>query len=198
MLVRPAEPRDDRAVAALIYETAAGRFDHFAGDRDRALRLLRATIAKPGNDTSRDGIVLAELDHQIAGIVAMFPMAEGDKRRRRFNRAAMRRRAPWHWPRLMRLERMGEELDPDPRHDALYIDALATDERFRRRGVANRLLDAAADRARELGLRALALDTTAANAPARALYEKAGFRLTGEEPAGPIIPAVVFYEREVA
>ena len=36
------------------------------------------------------------------------------------------------------------------------------------------------------------------NAPARALYEGAGFRLTGEEPAGPIIPAVVFYERELA
>ena len=198
MIVRPAEPRDDRAVAALIYETAAGRFDHFAGDRDRALRLLLKTIAAPGNDTSRDGIVVAELDRQIAGIVAMFPMPEGEERRHRFNRIAMRRRAPWHWPRMLRLERMGEELDPEPRSDALYIDALATDERFRRRGVASRLLDAAADRARELGLRAVALDTAAANAPARALYEGAGFVLTGEEPAGPIIPAVVFYERELA
>jgi ribosomal protein S18 acetylase RimI-like enzyme len=198
MQVRPAEPRDDRAVAALMYETASGRYDHFAGDRDRALRLLLTTIARPGNDTSRDGIVVAELDGQIAGMVATFPMAEGDERRRRFNRSAMRRRAPWHWPRLRRLERMGEELDPEPRADALYIDALATDERFRRRRVATTLLDAAAERARELGLRALALDTTAANTAARALYEKAGFRLTGEEPAGPIIPAVVFYERELA
>lgn len=198
MLVRPAEPRDDRAVAALIYETAAGRFDHFAGNRDRALRLLGTTIAQPGTDTSRDGIVVAEIDRQIAGVVVTFPMAEGEERRHRFNRIAIRRRAPWHWPRLLRLERMGEDLDPEPRRDALYIDALATDERFRRRGVASSLLDAAADRARELGLRALSLDTTAANAPARALYERAGFRLTGEEPAGPIIPAVVFYERELA
>ena len=94
MLVRPAEPRDDRAVAALIYETAAGRFDHFAGNRDRALRLLAATIAKPGNDTSRDGILLVEVDRQIAGIVVTFPMAEGEGRRHRFNRMAMRRRAP--------------------------------------------------------------------------------------------------------
>jgi ribosomal protein S18 acetylase RimI-like enzyme len=196
--LRPAEPRDDAALARLVYETAAGRFDLFAGDRARALRLLERTVARPGNDTSRDLAVVAEIDGAVAGMLLAFPETEGAERRRRFNRHAMLRRPPWRWPRLRRVARMGDELDPEPRPDVLYIDALATDERFRRRGVATALLGAADERARALGLMRLALDTAASNSAARALYEGAGFRLTREEPAGPVIPAVVFYERKVA
>jgi ribosomal protein S18 acetylase RimI-like enzyme len=196
--LRPAEPRDDAAVGRLIYETAAGRYDLFAGDRERALRLLAATIRRPGNDTSREGVVVVEVDGEVAGVLAAFPVREGTERRRRFIGQVLRHRAPWHWLRLLRLARMGERLGPEPPDDALYIDALATDGRFRRRGVATALLDAADDRARRLGLTKLALDTTAANTGARALYEGNGFRLSAELPAGPVIPAVVFYEREVA
>jgi ribosomal protein S18 acetylase RimI-like enzyme len=143
-------------------------------------------------------VVVAEVDGEVAGVLAAFPVREGTERRRRFIGQVLRHRAPWHWPRLLRLARMGEQLGPEPPSDALYVDALATDDRYRRRGVATALLDAADDRARLLGLRKLALDTTAANTGARALYERNGFRLTDELPAGPIIPAVVFYEREVA
>ena len=198
MLVRPAEPRDDRAVAALIYETAAGRYDLYSGNRDRALRTLAVTIPRPGNDTSRDGVIVVEIDGQVAGAVVSFPAVEEVARRRRFLRHAVRRRPPWRWPRILRNARLGEQISPDPGADALYIDALATDERFRRRGVGVALLDAAADRARGLGLRRLALDTGAANAPARALYESYGFRLGGEIPPTGAIPAIVFYERDVA
>jgi ribosomal protein S18 acetylase RimI-like enzyme len=196
--LRPAEPRDDRAVAALMYATAAGRYDLYMGDRERSLKLLAASIAAPGNDTSRDGVVVAEIGGEVAGAVASFPAYEGERRRRRLIHMVLRRRAPWHWPRLLRLARMGEDLDPEPPARALYVDALATDGRFRRRGVATALLGAAEERARALGLTTLALDTTAANSGARALYEGFGFRLTGELPAGPVIPAIVFYERDVA
>jgi ribosomal protein S18 acetylase RimI-like enzyme len=198
MVVRPAEPRDDRAVAALLYETAAGRYDLFTGNRDRALKILSRTIARPGNDTSRDGAIVVEIDGQVAGAVVSFPAIEETARRRRSLRQALRRRAPWRWPRILRNARLGERISPPPGDDALYIDALASDERFRRRGVGTALLDAAAERARALGLRKLALDTGAANAPARALYERYGFRLSGEVPATGSIPAIVFYELEVA
>jgi GNAT superfamily N-acetyltransferase len=193
--LRPAEPRDDAAVARLIYSTASGRYDLFAGDRARALRFLQSAIASPGNDTSREGVIVAEIGGEVAGALAAFPSAEGPPRRRRLIVRALRGRAPWHWGRLLRIARMGEA-GPQPPRDSLYIDALATDERFRRRGVARALLDAAGERARSLGLAKLALDTTAANSGARALYESAGFRLTGDLPAGPVIPAVVFYERD--
>jgi GNAT superfamily N-acetyltransferase len=196
--LRPGEPRDDEAIAELLYATAAGRYDLYAGGRERALRLLRRTIARPGNDTSRDGVTVAEIGGEVVGVLAAFPAPEGKMRRRRLIVQALRQRAPWNWPRLMRIARMGEELGPEPAPDSLYIDALATGERFRRRGVASALLGAADERARSSGMTKLALDTTAANTGARALYEAAGFRLTAELPAGPVIPAVVFYERDVA
>jgi len=181
-----------------MYSTAPGRYDLYTGGRDQALALLRRTIARPGNDTSREGVMVAEVDGVVAGVLTTFPTAEGTARRRRLVAQVMRHRAPWHWPPLLRLARMGEQFGPEPPPDSLYIDALATDRRFRRRGVATALLGAAAGRARSLGLAKLALDTTAENSGARALYERAGFRLTGELPAGPVIPAVVFYERDVA
>ena len=78
-----------------------------------------------------------------------------------------------------------------------YIDGLATDARFRRRGVARALIEAAADRARERGLTSLALDTTQRNSGARALYEAAGFQAVAEFPQTGVIPPIVFYVREV-
>jgi hypothetical protein len=109
-VIRPAEPRDDPAIARLLYETASGRYDLFTGGRERALRLLAATVATPGNDTSRDGVVVAELDGEVAGVVAAFPTREGDERRRRWLRMAYRRRAPWHWPGMRRSAARGEAI----------------------------------------------------------------------------------------
>src|SRR3954453_12722721 len=94
--VRPAEPRDDAAVARLLYESASGRYDLFAGSREGALRLLAATVAAPATAWSREGVVVAELDGEPAGALASFPSREGEERRRRWLRLAYRRRAPWH------------------------------------------------------------------------------------------------------
>jgi ribosomal protein S18 acetylase RimI-like enzyme len=197
-VIRPAEPRDDPAIARLLYETASGRYDLFAGSRERSLRLLAATIATPGNDTSRDGVVVAELDGQVAGIVAAFASAEGDERRREWLRIAYRRRAPWHWPGMRRAAARGDAIPFEPPADSLYIDGLATDARFRRRGVATTLLGAADERARRLGLSSLALDTAATNAGARALYEATGFQVAKELEPAPPLPGIVFYVRDVA
>jgi ribosomal protein S18 acetylase RimI-like enzyme len=195
---RPAEPRDDGAVACLLYESASGRYDLFAGGRDRALRLLRATIARSGNDTSRDGVLVAEVDGEVAGALAAFPASEARDRSRAWLRLALRRRAPWQWPRMLRIAGLGERIDFEPPPDSLYIDGLATDSRFRRRGVAVALLDAAAERARERGLTALALDTSETNLAAQMLYERAGFGLVGRQPGDDPIPPTVFYVRDVA
>jgi ribosomal protein S18 acetylase RimI-like enzyme len=196
--IRPAEPRDDSTVARLLYESASGRYDLFAGGRERALRLLASTIATPGNDTSRDGVVVAELDGEPAGALASFPTREGDERRRRWLRIAYRRRAAWHWPGMMRVSAAGDAIPYEPPIDSLYIDGLTTDERFRRRGVATALLAAADERARALGLTSLALDTAEANAAAQALYARAGFRVAARVEPSPPIPGVVCYERDVA
>jgi ribosomal protein S18 acetylase RimI-like enzyme len=196
--VRPAEARDDAAVARLLYESASGRYDFFAGGRERALRLLGATIASPGNDTSREEVLVAEVDGEVAGAMASFPGDEGPRRRDRFLRMTLRRRAPWRWMGILRMARAGARSSPAPPPGSLYIDGLATAARFRRRGVATALLHAADARARSLGLTSVALDTAEHNLGAQALYEGTGFRESRRVRARGGIPAIVFYERDVA
>jgi ribosomal protein S18 acetylase RimI-like enzyme len=196
--VRPAESRDDAAVAGLLYESASGRYDFLAGDRERALRLLAVTIATPGTDSSRGDVLVAEVDGVVAGAMASFPGEEGPRRRGRFLRLALRHRAPWHWPGILRIARAGARSTPEPPPGSLYVDGLATDIHYRRRGVATALLAAADERARSLGLERVVLDTAEHNVTAHALYRGARFHEGGRIPARGDIPAIVFYERDVA
>jgi ribosomal protein S18 acetylase RimI-like enzyme len=140
---------------------------------------------------------VAELEGAIAGVMSTFPSEEGDERRRRFLRVALRRRPPWRWPRIIHVARQGSSRAPQPPPHSFYIDALATAEGFRRRGVAVALLQETERMARERGFEALALDTTAGNSSARALYERFGFGIGQEVPAEPPIPAMVGYVKRL-
>jgi ribosomal protein S18 acetylase RimI-like enzyme len=196
-LIRAATDEDVEAAARLIYLTSPGGFNLFGGGEGRGVRLIEAAFADPGTDCARDVITLAELDGRIAGAMASFPSAEGDERRRRFVRVAMRRRPPWRWPRIVRVARHGARHSPAPPAESLYVDSLATAEGFRRRGVAAALIEAAERDARKRGLAAVALDTRATNDGARALYERLGFEVSAEVPASPPIPALVGYVKKL-
>ena len=197
MRIRPAEPDEADAVAALLYETAGGLYDLFAAGRGRAARVLRAAYAREGNTASREVVRVAEIDGQIAGAIAAFPVVEGDDRARRFLRLTLWRTPPWHWPRTLRVFRLGGELTPPAPGDALYVDALATDARFRRRGVATALLRAAEAQARHRGLQAVALDTAERNLPAQALYESFGMERSGRSQGIGDIPGAIAYVKRV-
>jgi ribosomal protein S18 acetylase RimI-like enzyme len=196
-LTRPARDDDGAAAASLIYLTSPDGFNLFGGDRRRGLRLIESAFATQGTDCSRDVVTVAELNGEVAGAMAAFPSAEGEERRRKFVRVAMSRRAPWRWPRIMRVARHGARHAPTPPPRSFYIDSLATAERFRRRGVAAALLEAAERAARERGLAAVALDTRSSNTGARALYERYGFEVHVEVPESPPIPALVGYVKRL-
>jgi len=196
--VRP--PSDDEAevVADLLYETAGGMYDLFAGGRDRAARILRAAYERDGNSASREVVTVAALDGRVAGAMAAFPVAEGDARARAFLRLALARTPPWRWARTLRVFRMGGRLTPPAPGDAIYVDALATAADFRRRGVATALLEAAERRARAAGLRAVALDTAERNLSAQALYEGFGMQRSGRSEAVGDIPGAIAYVKRLA
>ena len=63
--------------------------------------------------------------------------------------------------------------------DELQIDNLAVAEQWRRHGIGRTLLKSALSHASGLGARAATLEVRAANAPARAFYEKEGFMPVG-------------------
>lgn len=195
--IRQAGADEVDPVVQLLYETAGGMYDLFAGGRERAARILRAAYVRDGNSASRDTVSLAEIDGRIAGAMAAFPVREGDRRARAFLRLTLSRTPPWLWPRTLRVFRLGGEVTPPAPADALYVDALATHADFRRRGVARALLETAERRARAAGLHAVALDTAKTNHAAQALYEGFGMERSGESRGTDRVPGAVAYVKRL-
>ena len=138
-------------------------YDRFAGGRERALRVLERSVGEPGNASSAETIWVVELDGQLAGAMAAFPVDEAGDRSRAFLSVVLRGSPPWCWPTSLYLYWAGGRAAPSPPASAFYIDALATDPVFRRRGAARALLAQAEREARKRHLPAIALDTTIDN-----------------------------------
>ena len=194
MQVREARHDDVAAVAGLLHESSPRLYDHFAGNRDRALAILEEAYVRPGNVASREVIRVVELDGRPVAAMAVFPIAEGPERARGFIRLAIRRVPFWLWLRTLRLYRAGTRV---AREDALYIDALATDPAVRRRGAARALLAEAEREAEAHGLRAVTLDTTLDNDTARALYANAGFDEVAYRSATRALPGFVALVKQI-
>jgi ribosomal protein S18 acetylase RimI-like enzyme len=196
--VRGAQPADFAHVARLLHHSAADMYDRFAGGRERALRVLERSLKEPGTASSADVVKVVSLDRHVAGAMAAFPVDEAGARARAFLRLALRVAPPWRWPTAMYLYWAGGRAAPSPPASALYIDALATDPAFRRRGVARALLAGAEREARERRLPTLALDTTISNRPARALYASEGFDEVAYRPPGRGLPGFVALVKPLA
>jgi ribosomal protein S18 acetylase RimI-like enzyme len=170
--VRKARQDDAVAVARLLHESSPQIYDRFSGGPERAVAILERAFRQPGNVASEEVVSVVELDGRPVAAMAAFPIGEGPARARSFIRLALRRVPFWLWGRTLRLYSAGTRV---AREDSLYIDALATDHGLRRRGAASALLDEAERQASDHGLRAVTLDTTLDNEPARALYARAGY-----------------------
>jgi ribosomal protein S18 acetylase RimI-like enzyme len=172
--VRPATPADP--VHELLYESARPYYDAYAGSEARARALLAAVYTRRGHAASFEVCAVGELDGAAAGVIAWFPVSEGDRRARRFVSLTAPRIPPWRWPGLLRHLRAAGLVAPHPPPDTLYVDALAVEPGLRRRGVATALLARAEEAAAVAGLSGVALDTGLHNDAARALYEATGYR----------------------
>ena len=180
--VRKARPEDFGAIARLLHLSAAEMYDRFSGGHERALRVLERSLGEPGNASSAVAIWLAEIDDRPVAVMAAFPVDEAGVRSRAFLRLAMGSSPPWRWPAALYLYWAGGRAAPTPPASAFYVDALATDPDFRRRGAARALLAEAELEARRRRLPAVALDTTIENAPARALYGREGYDEVAYQP----------------
>jgi ribosomal protein S18 acetylase RimI-like enzyme len=196
--VRKARQEDVAAVAELLFESAPDMYERYSGGRMRALATIRRAFEEPGTVASCEVVWVAELDGRIAAAMAAFPVAEAAERSRVYLRLTLRGTAFWRWPATLRLYLAGGRASPNPREDSLYIDALATDPAFRRRGAAQALIEQAAHEAGARSLPAVTLDTTLNNEAARALYARAGFDEVAYRAAGRGLPAFVALVRPVA
>lgn len=181
MEVRAAR-RDDEA-SALLHVSAEPYYDAFAGSAPRALRLLEELWPRPGHSASYEICRVALLDGVVAGVLAGFPLREGNPRARRFLRLAGVRLPPWQWSATARHLRAASRVTPNPPAGSWYIDALAVSGSARRQGVASALLAEAERVARMAGATSVSLDTGLDNLAGQALYAATGFRRTGERRA---------------
>ena len=181
LVVRAAREEDEQAAVRLLYISAQRTYDRYAGDEAGAARVLSAAYRRHGTNVSRDVVTLAELDGEVVGVLAAFPLREAESRARAFMRLAVGRTPPWRWPRMLRGAAPEQPRRPAP-PEALYIDALATAEHVRRRGVASALLAEAERRAAGAGFTHVALQTEQDNEEAQALYRRHGFEETGRRP----------------
>ena len=84
---------------------------------------------------------------ELVGVVAGFPVRDGDRLSRRFIRLTLPRVPPWRLPKTFAHLYAAGGVAPQPPLDAYYVDALAVDHRHRRQGIAQRLLKIAEDEA---------------------------------------------------
>jgi ribosomal protein S18 acetylase RimI-like enzyme len=177
--VRAARPGDREAVE-LLYVSAAPYYDVFAGSGPRARRILGGVWARRGHTASYEVCRVAELDGNVVGVMAAFPVRAGDRLARRFLGLSVVRMPAWRWPAVLRHLRASARVTPAPPAGSLYVDALAVAGHARRHGVASALLADADELARAAGLEGVALDTGIENEAGQALYEAAGFERCGE------------------
>lgn len=182
--MRPAGPDDD-AVPGLLHEVAPRLFRQWAGSAERALRMLRAVYGRPGHAASWDCCLVAELDGEVVGVLAGYPEREAARRQWGFLLRSLRGLPPWRWAGVVVLLGLLARVEPPAPAASWYVDALAVAPAARRRGAGRALLAAAEAQARAAGCGAVSLDTEVENAPARALYEAAGFRPGPERRARP-------------
>ena len=169
-------PRGPRGpLRPLLFESAKPYYTAYAGSEKRALKLLGAVYGQRGHAASFEHCRVAFAGEELVGVMAGFPVREGDRLSRRFVRITLPKLPPWRWPQTFRHLKAAGKVAPTPPADAYYVDALAVVYGWRRRGVAKRLLDDAHTQASQLGLPQLALDTGLQNTEARALYEACGF-----------------------
>ena len=195
--VRPFRSEDARAAAALLYESAGGLYDRYAGSPRLARRALARALESDDTTASADVVWVAELDGRVAGAMAAMPVDWWAGRSRGFLSVTLRAIPPWRWPAALWLYRTGARAAPALPANSLYVDSLATAMHARRRGVARALLVEADRQAGNRGLTRVALDAFADNYAARALYRGAGYRETGSTPAAGAMPAGVSLIKEL-
>lgn len=166
-------PGDQRRAAAELYWQAfGGKLGRVLGPDAAALTYLERVIRE-------DHVLVALEDGRLVGL-AGFKTAEGsfaggtvDDLRAVYGRAG----AMWRGA-LLRL--LGRDID----NARFLMDGLCVSREARGRGIGSRLVEAICAEARRRGFAEVRLDVVDTNWRAKALYERLGFAVAGEERIG--------------
>jgi ribosomal protein S18 acetylase RimI-like enzyme len=174
--VRPATPDDAALMARLIDIAAAGLPSHLwsttAEPGQSPLEVGEARARRDSGGFSWRNAIMAEVDGRPVGMLLGYRLEAPTEE----DRAAL--------AELPDLVRPFIELEHEV-PGTFYINAFAVLEGFRGRGIGAALLEAARQRAAELGCALLSVQAFSENPRSVAFYERHGFRRIAERPVVP-------------
>lgn len=153
-------------VSRVVTEVSEGIVECLFADllpMQQASDVLRLAFGRNVAPYVTENVILAEVGDQTAGLL--------------FSYDACEQQIPTlmeHFLTAKRIDPVREVLTATV-DDALWVNTLWVNPQFRGRGLAQLLLEVAADKARDLSLKKIALHAFAENEAALGLYRKAGF-----------------------
>ena len=190
IILRPALITESRTLAELILYSGENLLTRaFGGSRKEALASLEALARSWGTMFSHEYATVAVRSDQPEsppiGVVIAHPDHGNRQTGQRLVEVIVSERGIMQWLRMLpvaiALERCAVPIPPH----VTYISILAVAPDYRQQGIGATLMAHAEARALEYGDRALCLDVEIANERAHAFYERLGFRMVSQNPAGP-------------
>lgn len=183
VLYRKAYPEDCRRLAELDVMAADGAADflfHGLGDNQSTADLIADSFEKDANPQSYSwqNAIVAEVNGNVIAMALAFPA--------RYHGIGEQERAYFPAERLAHFEDFfSARVD-----NSFFLDGLAVEPEFRRRGIASHLLELVREKAKQQGFEQLSLLVFADNATARRLYGKNQFSIVRqvELAAHPLMP----------
>ncbi len=176
IVIRPALPADAQQAARLIYATGPAYFNWVfgLGDAERAVDIISRLFVRQGNRFSYQLTDLAEVSHQVAGLLVSFP----GKALFQLNLVTGRHLfSLFTWKdRLLLFKNampLMNEKESEPGH--YLISHLSVFPEWRGKGIGTRLLNYAEIKARSKGILTCTLDVDLNNSIAQRLYRHTGY-----------------------
>ncbi|MGH2709819.1 MAG: GNAT family N-acetyltransferase [Actinomycetota bacterium] len=162
--------------AADLILSAIPSLEFVLGDRATAVRAIESCYRAERTELAYRFSLLAEVDHELSGIAIAFPGRLHGALKLGTGVVMARAAGARHVAELAQRARVINRLLPNVDPHYLYVPTLSVAHDRRRQGIATALMDRVITGADRLGL-GVALDTAMGDEPARALYEKLGFRV---------------------
>lgn len=171
--IRPAQIKDAKSLAPLIYSAIEDLAEHFTGALtiDQAIDRLTLLISKDYNRFSYQYALVLESDGNIIGIGSAYPENVIDDLT--YKTIELSKELSWHIDKK-REDRLLK--DKEAPKGTYYIDHIAIDKDYRGKGYATLLIEAMEKRGKDLGHKVVSLLVDLNNPKARVLYERLGYR----------------------
>jgi len=179
---RPAGPNDAPAAVPLIYSSGPAAFDYVFATRDggEALAFLQHCFVDGAGEFGWRNHWVGVSDGQVVAVGAGY----GADTKWPFTLAAARQILSFygwrHGPGVIARGLRVESVIRPPEGDMQYLAHLAVAPELRGQGLGHALIDQLMGVAREAGKERAVLDVATSNPRAESLYQRLGFRMTGE------------------